>query len=261
MLITLARQAYFSYKGLFMWLNWPAYISSIIFRPAFVVAIFGLTGRFARGEEASEAYIIGMTAFAIPHILMGGVLQGFAYERSFGTLGFLFASTGSRLVSYSARGFLHYPNALMTVAASLFFAVVILGTDFASADWLSASVCYLLMAATTMIFGLFLGNLCIAFRDWQVTFNIMQAVFLALTGAVIPLDDLPVGLRQIAEVLPVTHGLIALRQAFAGADLATIGDELALEALIGLSYGVLGYLLFRVVELYARRTGAYEFAR
>src|SRR5215210_4483673 len=121
MLRNYARQAYFTYKGLFMWLNWPAYISSIIFRPAFMVAIFGLTGRFARGEQASENYIIGMTAFAIPHILMGGILQGFAYERSFATLGFLFASTGSRLQSFSARGLLHAPNAVLTVTSSLLF--------------------------------------------------------------------------------------------------------------------------------------------
>jgi ABC-2 type transport system permease protein len=261
MLRIYGKQAYYSYKGLFMWLNWPAYISSVIFRPAFMVAIFGLTGRFARGDAAADVYIIGMTAFAIPHILMGGILQSFAYERSFGTLGFLFASTGNRVLSYSARALLHYPNAMITVAASLFFAVVFLGSDFGNADWIAAGACYLLMMLSTMLFGLCLGNLCIAFRDWQVSFNIMQATFLALTGAVIPLADLPAGLHELANALPVTHGLIALRQAFAGAPISAIGDDLALEALIGLSYGLAGYVLFRAVELYARHTGAYELTR
>jgi ABC-2 type transport system permease protein len=261
MLQTLVRQAYYSYKGTFHWLNWPAYISSVIFRHGFMVAIFGLTGRFARGNEAGEAYIVGMTAFAIPHILMGGILQGFANERSLATLGYLFVATGSRLQSFLTRGLLHYPNALITVVSSLFFAIIVLGTSFEGADWGAAAACYLIMSASTMLFGLFLGNLCVAFRDWQVSFNITQAVFLALTGAVIPLDELPPGLRELAELLPVTHGLEALREAYAGASFSAISDSLLIEAAVGLSYGVLGYFFFRFVELYARRTGAYELTR
>jgi hypothetical protein len=106
-MMTFARQAYFPTRPVHV-AELAAYVSSIILRPGFMVAIFGLTGRFARGEEAGEAYMIGMTAFAIPHILMGGILQNFAYERSFGTLGLVFASSGSRLVSFLSRGVLHY---------------------------------------------------------------------------------------------------------------------------------------------------------
>lgn len=261
MLVTLARQAYYSYKGLFMWLNWPAYVSSIVLRPMFMVAIFGLTGRFALGADAAEGYVIGMTAFAIPHILLGGILQGFAYERSFGTLGFLFASTGSRAQSFVSRGLLHYPNAVMTVVSSLFFAAVFLSSDFSNASWPAVIACYLLICGSTMLFGLSMGNFCIAFRDWQVSFNIMQAAFLTLTGAVIPLHALPPGLHQLAEVLPVTHGLQALRQAFEGASFNAIADQLAMETAVGLLYALAGYGLFRLVETYARRSGAYDFAR
>jgi ABC-2 type transport system permease protein len=260
-LVTIGRQARFTYKGLFGWLNWPAYISTIIFRPAFVVAIFGLTGSFARGEAASELYIVGMTAFAIPHILMGAVLQSFASERAFGTLGFLFASTGNRFQAYVTRGLLHYPNAMCTVASSVIFALVFLDTGFDGANWSLVVGTYLLMIATVLSFGLFLGNLAIAFRDWAVSFNIMQAVFMSLTGAVIPLAALPVGLRQIAECLPVTHGLQALRAAYDGAGVGAVQEELLVEAGVGLAYLVVGYLGFRLVEAYARRTGAYDTTR
>jgi ABC-2 type transport system permease protein len=258
---TFWRQAYLSYKGLFTWLNWHGYVSSIFLRPAFMVGIFGLTGRFARGEAASEAYVVGMTAFAVPHLLMGGVLQSFAYERSFATLGFLFTSTGSRAQAFLARGLLHYPNAVLTVISSLLFAVLFLGSDFSAANWPAAVACYALIIASTLMFGLFVGNFCIAFRDWQVTFNVMQAAFITLTGAVIPLQALPPGLRQLAAMLPVTHGLEALRGAFAGQDLAQVSDALLAEAGLGLAYGLAGYFLFRAVEAYARRTGAYEMTR
>jgi ABC-2 type transport system permease protein len=260
-MLTLGRQAYLSYKALFGWLNWPAYISTIVFRPALIVAMFGLTGEFARGAAAAERYIVGMTAFAIPHVLMGGVLQSFASERAFATLGFLFASTGNRFQAYVSRGLLHYPNAMATVASSVVFAVIFLRTDFSAANWPLVIACYLLMIATTLFYGLFLGNLAIAFRDWQVSFNIMQAVFLSLTGAVIPLASLPAGLRQISEILPVTHGLMALRDAYDGAAFSVVSENLLIEGVVGVSYLTLGYVGFRLVEVYARSTGAYETTR
>jgi hypothetical protein len=70
-----------------------------------------------------------------------------------------------------------------------------------------------------------------------------------------------VGLYELSGLLPVTHGLEALRAAFAGAGIATMRDELMLEALIGGAYAVAGYALYRLVEAYARRSGAYEMTR
>jgi len=147
------------------------------------------------------------------------------------------------------------------VASSVVFAVVFLEIDFEGANWLLVVGTYMLMIATIMSFGLFLGNLAIAFRDWAVSFNITQAIFMSLTGAVIPLSALPVGLRQIAECLPMTHGLQALRDAYAGASLHGVRDDLLIEAAIGVAYLVAGYAGFRLVESYARRTGAYETTR
>ena len=83
---TFWRQAYLSYKGLFLWLNWPAYVSNVFLRPGLIVAMFALMGEFARGDDAAAAYVIGLTAYAVPSIVFGGVLQSFYYERAFGTL-------------------------------------------------------------------------------------------------------------------------------------------------------------------------------
>ena len=90
--ITWYRQALLSYKGLFLWLNWPGYISNIFVRPVLLVMMFSLTGRFARGEDAAATFAIGMTAYGIANLLLGGIMQGFYYERAFATLGMLFTS-------------------------------------------------------------------------------------------------------------------------------------------------------------------------
>lgn len=257
-LTTLARQAYFSYKGLFLWLNWPAYVSNVFLRPGLLVAMFALTGRFARGEGAAEAYVVGLTAYAVPTIIMGGVLQGFYYERSFGTLSFLFASRGSRAMSYFARGVLHLPNAMVAVAAALLFSALFLNARFPDADWSAVVLCYLVMTLACASCALCWANLCVVFRDWLALYSIMLTLFLVFTGAVIPREDLPLGLGALGVALPTTHSLVALRAAFEGASVDSIAGRLALEALVGVTYALLGYAAFRVVESYARRSGAYD---
>ncbi len=254
----LYTQSMLSYRGLFLWLNWPGYLSNILFRPILAVVMFGLTGRFARGDDAAEAFAIGITAYGVANLVLGAILQGFYYERAFATLGFLFASSGSRLQNFLCRGVLHWPNAILSVAASLFAAHYIIGIDFGGANWGAVALGFILISTTMIPFALFLGNFCIPIRDWQAPYGLTQIAFLALTGAIIPRDDLPDGIRELGGLLPITHGLEAVRAAFDGASLSAVSDDLLLEAAVGIAYAVAGYVLFRTFETYARRSGAYE---
>ena len=251
------RQAYLSYKGLFLWLNWPAYVSNVFLRPGLIVAMFALTGRFARGEAAVEAYVIGLTAYAVPSIVMGGLLQSFYYERSFGTLSFFFASRGSRAVSLLTRGVPHLPNAALVVVAGLLFSGAFLHTRFEGANWGAVTACYVVMALASMACALCWANLCIVLRDWLVVYSLMLTVFLVFTGVAIPRDELPLGLGAVGAALPVTHGLAGLRAAFEGAGVSSVAAHLAREALVGVAYAIAGYALLRAIEAQARRSGAY----
>jgi len=253
------RQSLYSYKGLFLWLNWPGYIGNIFVRPILLVTMFALTGRFARGEAAAEAFAIGMVAYGVANLLTGGIMQGFYYERSFATLSMLFASTTNRLQTYLARAVFHWPSVVLSVAASLVGARLIVGVEFDDADWIAVSAAFLLICTTTALFALALGNFCIPVRDWQSPYGVSQIAFLALTGAIIPRGDLPPVLYELGALLPITHGLAAARDAFAGASVSAVSHDLLLEASVGLGYAVLGYALFRFSEAHARRSGSYEY--
>jgi ABC-2 type transport system permease protein len=255
---TLARKAYLSYKGQFLWLNWPAYVSNVLLRPGLIVAMYSLTAEFARGPAAAEAYVIGLTAYAVPGIIFGGVLQSFYYERSWGTIAFFFASRGGRLDSYLMRGVLHLPNAVLAVIAGIGFAALFLHADYAGANWPVVAACYGLMTLSTVAAALCLGNLSIVLRDWQTLYGLVLTAFLVFSGVMVPRAELPLGLGAIGGLLPVTHALEALRQAFGGAALSTLLTDLAWETAVGLAYLSGGYLLSRRVEAHARRSGAYD---
>jgi ABC-2 type transport system permease protein len=260
LLITLWRQCFLSYKGLFAWLNWPAYATNVFIRPALMATMFGLTGRFARGEEAAFDYVIGMSAFSMMNILMAGLLQSFSGERNYGTLPLLFTSPGSRLQAFLTRSVMHYPNGLLNIATGLIWAGVALSISFAGANWPAVVLGFLVLCLSSTLFGLFLGNFAIQFRNWNYFMALTTALWMVFTGVVIPRESLPTGLYEISAVMPVSHALEGIREAFAGASLSVIADSLGLELLVGACYAVTGYVLFRVLEKYARRSGAYDMA-
>lgn len=252
------RQAYLSYRALFHWLNWPAYVSNVFLRPGLQVAIFALAGRFARGSDASDAFVIGMIAYSLLWIIMGGILQSFYNERSFGTLSLVFASTSSRLQTYLIRGVLHWPNAAITVAIALFTGRVFLGMDMGAADWLAVAAGFVALSVSAIAFGLMMGNACIVLRDWIAVLAWVSFVTMSLTGAIIPRSSLPGPLGELSSVLPVSHALSAIRQGFAGGSLSQVKAELGWELLLAAVFVLIGYAAFRAVELHARRSGQYE---
>ncbi|MBA7673773.1 hypothetical protein ES703_81977 [subsurface metagenome] len=249
------RQAYYSYKGLFGWLNWPAYISTIIFRPFLNVALIALVGKFALNPEAAEAFIINMTAYQIPFIVLAGITNCVTRDRFFGTLQFMYFSRGSRTVAYFSKSVFHLPNAFLVVTIVLFSAWLILGLDFGEVNWLSMVVSILVITISSATAGLFIGNFAIIMSNWAMVYGVFSGMMLALNGVVIPIASLPGFLQPISQILPLTHGLVAFRQAFTGASITFVSNNLLLELLVGFIYAITGLLLYRLMEREAKRRG------
>ena len=116
----------------------------------------------------------------------------------------------------------------------------------------------LLIGFSCTAFALAIGVLAIVIRDWLVISAAASGLLIVFTGVVIPVSDLPFHLNYLGNVLPLTHGVAAFREAFDGAGPLTVGGHLFWELAVGICYGLFGFLLFRFVEVDARRRGAYE---
>ncbi len=251
-------QAFLTYKGLFMWLNPPGYISNVFVTPILYIIMFTLTGRFAGNPEAAEGYIIGLAGYAIPAIINGGIGQSFSYERMFGTLAFLYGSAANRLLNYFSRGVFHYLNGIIVATFALFMAWAVIDLELADADWLALGCSVIAIAVACTCFALFMGNIALVFRDWIIVSTATNGLLISMTGVVIPREELPGLLGEVGHVLPLTHGLVAFREAIAGAGLGSVWENLLLELAVALGYAVAGYLAFRAIEVQAKRSGAYE---
>lgn len=251
-------QSYLTYRALFFWLNWPAYSGNVFLVPVLYITMLMLTGRFAGSPLDSDYYIKGMAAYSTPFILIWGITQCNYYERVIGTLAHVLGSSGNRWLIYWSRGTMHFPNGMFTVTSSLLFAWVFVGLDFSTTNWPTLIASILLIGFSCTSFALCVGVFAIVVRDWLVISAAASGLLILFTGVVVPVDELPFHLDYLGDVLPLTHGVAAFREAFLGSSPGAVGGHLLWELAVGICYGLLGYLCFRLVEVDARRRGAYE---
>ena len=251
-------QVYTTYVGLFGWLNWFSYISTVIFRPVVLVIIYSVLGRFAGSPDAVRSYSLGIAAYTMAVIILPGVTQCYTRDRSDGTLSFMFASPVNRVENYLARAVLHFPNGLLSFVSTLVAAWIMVGLDFSTVNWGGFIIGALVIAFSLTALGEFLGTFAIVFRDWSNIQTVFVGLILVFSGVIIPLDIYPVPVREIARLLPVTNGLVSLQNTFSGSPLADTVFPLLREAVTGLVYLVAGYLAFRTFEIAAKRKGTLE---
>lgn len=116
-----------------------------------------------------------------------------------------------------------------------------------------------LLSVSTFFFSTFLGafaNLMPELRNligWALIFGIMT-----FTGVTVPVTFWPDGVQFVAAVLPVTHGLEALRILLNHGPLENILIGLGLELLVGLVWLALAILSFNRFAERGRNDGSIE---
>ena len=247
-------QSYLSYRGLFLWLTPVSYTSNILLRPVLAVMMFGFLAQYALDEETARSYAVGLAGYSVGRIIAGGVMQSLYRDAAFGTLAAVYASPVNRATLYFSRCILHVPNGALVALSVLGSAALFLGLGFEQVDWGGLIAAFAVMTFSTMLFSLFVATLILlSGTGWANWIIILDGLLLSLTGVIIPTAELPAVLFELGQILPVTHGLEGLRVAFAGG--SGYCPDLAREAALGLAYGIVGLLLFRIAEVQAKRRG------
>lgn len=123
-----------------------------------------------------------------------------------------------------------------------------------------ASIPVLLLTLSGLFgFALILNGCALLFKQIHALTDIVQNLLLFLAGAIVPVSTFPVWLANLACVLPITQGIIALREVtLHGQSLTTVwhNGELPLLLFLSLFYVCAGWLVFKGCEHFARSQGS-----
>lgn len=252
------RSTYLQYVALFQWASVRGYFAYKVLLPVTQILFFVELGVYATGRQNALYFGLGNAFQLTANAGIFGVIATVANERQYGTLPLLLASPANRLVTFLSRAVVNVIDGIATVVVGLALVVVLFGLNLHTANLPVLGLCVLITSFTTAGLGLMFGSIGLVMRDAIIIANVVYYLLLITCGVNFPVSRLPAAVQLISYGLPLTRGIQAAREAVAGASLGHVSGLLAGELLVGMLYALGGYVLFRLLEGYARRGGLQE---
>jgi ABC-2 type transport system permease protein len=223
------------------------------------VTFFALIGRLLRAEEQTWFLLVGN---AVMLAAMEGVwaINMVSWERNTGTLPLLVASPTSAVVVLASRGAYLIADGVVSALGALFLIGALFGLPMPWPEILLVVPLTVLVGASAYCFGTFLGGVLLGYRSLNgLVANVGLVTLMTLCGVNVPLAAYPEPVTWVSQVLPLTHGLIAIRAVLDGRLGAAAVQALA-EAAVGAGWFAACLLTFGWFIGRGRRTGSLDFA-
>ena len=223
------------------------------------VAFFALVGRVLGSEEQTRYLLVG-NAVALVSIQALGAVNSTVWERRSGTLPLLVASPSPVAAVFLGRSLHWIPDGLTSSFGALLVVGPLFGLPLPWERVVALVPLVLLVGVSTYCFGLVLGALVLRATSLRnLVGNLAYTGMLALCGVNVPVGYAPAPVQAVANALPLTHGLRAVREVLAGGGFASVAGDVGAEALVGAAWLAVALVLFGRLAGAGRRDGSIEF--
>jgi ABC-2 type transport system permease protein len=209
---------------------------------AILVVMFGMATQSNFASPAFSYMYIGNAFYMYVAAVMGGMAQAVVDDRErFRTLKSMYVAPVDIPTYLMGRGVARFLTASLAVLVTIVFGVLFLHLRVSPLEvrWGLFVLALLIGACMLAMMGLVLASivLTIAHGSWLVGEAVAAALYL-FCGAVFPIDVLPVFLRPIGYLMPVTYWLELVRRALVGSvakDFPTFAaiDDYQLSLILG----------------------------
>ncbi|WP_189112651.1 ABC transporter permease [Pilimelia terevasa] len=238
------------YRAMFTWQSWLfGWLARLLCQVLFFSSLGVLLG-----SESARAYLAVGHAAALAALGAFGVVSSTVGERRSGTLAFLLVSDSNVYVALAARGAYWLVDGVVTAAIALALVPLAVGVPVSGAYAGPILLLLATMGLAAYQLGLALATLSLRWPEARTYLSAGATIALLLfAGVNRPVADsgLP---AAVAHVLPVTHGLSALRGVLSGDGLHWGG--LLAEACVALGWGAVAYLSLNRSLRHAARRGS-----
>ncbi len=249
------RQSIFAYRALFGWLSPRDYLIMKVLEPITQILFFAVLGTFAGKDPAYFALGNAVRAASVSGLF--GCTSVMLNERRSGTLQAVTASPTPLAQTFVARSLLQGVDGLSTIGVGFLLGAALFGLDFSQVHWGWLLLALLVTSYAMAGLGMLIATTGLVGTDLHLVTNMAYAALIVLCGVNFPVELLPRPVQILSSLLPLTHGLAAVRAIFAG-ELAAVPTLVLVEAGLGIVYAAAGFLLFRVAEYRARVLGTLD---
>lgn len=223
------------------------------------VVFFALLGELVGDPAVTRFLVVGnLVLLAMMPTILGAVV--IVWDRMKGVLPHIVATPSSATAALVGR--LAFPVA-EGVATTLLAAPVVLLVFDVPLAWADVPVLVgLLVVSVASAAGLasLLGAVLLHRTRWRnLGSNIVIFTMMVCCGVNVPLEATPDALAAVGRILPMTHGLLAIRAVVTDSATA-VGPLVARELLIGAAWFAASLPMFGYLIRHGRRTGTLDHA-
>jgi ABC-2 type transport system permease protein len=187
------------------------------------------------------------------------VITATVRERNLGTLALQVAAPTDFVLTYIARGLYCLVIGTGSSTAVFFIVMPLFGIPLHTTAAPLVPLFMLVVGLSSYCMGIAVGAVvCRAPATQWLALNMSYLSVMTFCGVNVPLSYWPSPIRYAAKVLPLTHGLEALRAMIGGQPAGTVTTDVAFELLVGAGWLALGVLLFKRAVAAERRRGTIE---
>lgn len=240
------------YRTIYTLRSW---LSGWIVRMLAQVAFFGTIGFMIHSRPGVRYLLIG-NAVVLVCLEASIVVLTMAGERWQGTLMALLTTPAQPITVFLGRGINWIITGVLTSMITLTLLPPLFGVPVPAARLLVCLPILAIIGLTSYGYGSFLAGLTVRWPslDWLVL-NVGYLLVMAFAGINVPVRYWPPVPEAIAQILPVTHGLQAIRGVLDGASYRFILGAIGEEVLVGAFWLVAATMSYRLFVSHARRRG------
>jgi ABC-2 type transport system permease protein len=228
------------------------------------VVFFALIGVLLDSPDAVRFLFIGnamLFACVEPMISVAST----TWERRQGTLPLLVAAPARLWPVFVGRSVQWVPTGIVTATVAMFALSPVFGVSWTPARAAAAFGAIVVVAVTTYCVAITFGALVLAAMDFRnVVLGIVTTIMMMICGVMVPVSFWPGWVQVMAQTLPLTHGLSAVRlltDAPPGVPIAAeVAGHLALAVGAGAGWLLVAALVLERLAASGRRSGTIEFA-
>jgi ABC-2 type transport system permease protein len=224
------------------------------------VTFFALIGRFLGSEERTQFFLIGNAVMVAGMAAMFALFMTTA-ERGNGSLPLLIASPSAPVVVFAARGIYVVADGIFSALLGLFIVAPIFDVPLPWPRVLAVIPLTALVGLSAYCFSTFLAGIAIRWREAHgLLINSTIVTLMTLCGVNVPIDFFPTPIEWLANVLPITNGLQAIRDTLDGDPATSVLANVAVELAVGSAWLATALITFGRFIGAGRQDGSIEFA-
>ncbi len=228
-------------------------ITMLVRLSLFFVLISLVIGGGALERERLEETLLGFIIWFYAAIAISNMSYSLTEESQSGTLEQMYMTPAPTGVVILGRAFSSLAMGTSMVALIAIGLILALGIRI-PIRWEGLPLFALTMMA---LFGLgfIIAGTTLLFKQVNQFSNLVENFLLYLSGALLPVHDLPGWLESFSKFLPTTHGIIALREVLLdGGSLGDIWSNGILGWLLlsSAAYFIIGFTIFKIFERIAK---------